>query len=279
LPFGTSERGAIVARLQASRYEMKYIVSESTARFMKDFVLTYLQPDEHSRPEQKYGYPVRSLYLDTRHLSLYRQTVRGIKNRFKLRIRFYDDNPAHPVFMEIKRRQTDVIRKQRAAVTREAARRFLSGFDLTDDDLMYDNADERKLVKSFHAMRDFCYLKKEILADASLYVCYYREAFVSKANNTLRVTFDRDVRACPYFLDDSLFSPGRGVATAIPGVILEIKFTNQYPGWINEMVRQFQIQRRSVPKYIECIDAALFRHGFDGVRCGGILTRARVGAL
>jgi SPX domain protein involved in polyphosphate accumulation len=268
-----------VARLQASRFEMKYIVSESTARFMKDYILTYLEPDEHSRPEQRHGYPVRSLYLDTRNLSLYRQTVRGIKNRFKLRIRFYDDNPGHPVFMEIKRRETEVIRKQRAAVTRDAARRFLRGFDLSDDDLMYDNADERKLVKSFHAMRDFCNLTKEILADASLYVCYYREAFVSKANNTLRVTFDRDVRGCPYRLDDTLFAPAKGVATAIQGVILEIKFTNQYPGWINEMVRQFQIQRRSVPKYIECVDAALYRRGFEGMRIDGVLARARVGAL
>ena len=102
---------------------------------------------------------------------------------------------------------------------------------------------------------------------------------MSKANNSLRVTFDRNIRGCPYFLNDGLFAPGEGVATAIPGVILEIKFTNQYPGWINEMVRQFQLQRRSVPKYNECINAAFFRRGFDRLRVDGVLGRAAVGAL
>jgi hypothetical protein len=195
-----------------------------------------------------------------------------------LRIRFYDDNPDHPAFLEIKRRETEVIRKQRAAVRREAVKRFLEGFDLTTDDLMYDNADEHKQVKSFHAMRDFCELTNQISADASLYVCYHREAFVSKRNNSLRVTFDRGVHGCPYELQNGLFRPRAGVSTAIRGVILEVKFTNQYPGWINEMVRQFELQRRSVPKYIECIDAAHYRRGFAGRRLDGVLARARVGA-
>ena len=52
---------------------------------------------------------ITSLYLDSSALHLYRQTVQGIKNRFKLRIRFYDDNPGNPAFLEIKRRVTDVI--------------------------------------------------------------------------------------------------------------------------------------------------------------------------
>jgi hypothetical protein len=245
---------------------------------MKDYVLTYLVPDEHSRPGQKHGYPVKSLYLDTRDLALYRQTVRGIKNRFKLRIRFYDDDPSHPAFLEIKRRETEVIRKQRAAVRRDAVRRFLEGFDLTSDDLMYDNADEHKQVKSFHAMRDFAQLSKQISADGSLYVCYHREAFVSKNNNSLRVTFDRAVHGCPFDLYKGLFAPTDGVDSGIPGVILEVKFTNQYPGWINGMVRQFQLQRRSVPKYIECIDAARRSRNFGGRRASGVLARAKVGA-
>jgi hypothetical protein len=267
-----------VARLQASRYELKYLISESAARFAKDYVLTYLEPDEHTRPEHKHGYPVKSLYLDTRDLKLYRQTVRGVKNRFKLRIRFYDDNPDHPAFLEIKQRQTEVIRKQRAAVRREAVARFLQGYNLTADDLMYDNADEHQQVKSFNAMQTFFELTNQISADGSLYVCYHREAFVSKRNNSLRVTFDRGVHGCPFERNNGLFVPRRGVNTTIRGVILEVKFTNQYPGWINEMVQHFELQRRSVPKYIECIDAAYYRRGFAGRRYDGVLARARVGA-
>ena len=69
-----------MARLQASRFEMKYIITEDAARFMREYVLTHLVPDEHSRPDQKHGYPVKSLYLDTRDLKLYRQTGRAPPN-------------------------------------------------------------------------------------------------------------------------------------------------------------------------------------------------------
>ena len=58
------------------------------------------------------SYRICSLYIDSPQLFLYNQTVLGEKNRFKLRIRFYDDDPAHPAFLEIKRRVTDVILKE-----------------------------------------------------------------------------------------------------------------------------------------------------------------------
>lgn len=45
-------------------------------------------------------------------------------NRFKLRIRFYDDIPASPAFLETERRLTDVIRKERAALRREGIYRL-----------------------------------------------------------------------------------------------------------------------------------------------------------
>ena len=48
------------------------------------------------------GYHVHSLYLDSPAYELYHETTEGVKNRFKLRMRFYDDSPEAPVFLEIK---------------------------------------------------------------------------------------------------------------------------------------------------------------------------------
>jgi len=56
--------------------------------------------------------------LDNPGLSLCHATIDGVKNRFKLRIRFYDHVESNPVFFEIKRRVNDVILKERAAVRR-----------------------------------------------------------------------------------------------------------------------------------------------------------------
>jgi len=113
--------------LQSSSYEYKYYVDEGRARAIRLFVESYLEPDEFLIRFGGIGYPVCSLYLDNSGLLLYDQTIQGQKNRFKLRIRFYDYNDENPAFLEIKRRETDVIKKKRAAVTREGARRVILG--------------------------------------------------------------------------------------------------------------------------------------------------------
>src|SRR5688572_32254621 len=93
--------------LQACRYELKYIIDESQARYLRALIKGYTEPDEHMGDPgsaSAWGYPVRSLYLDNPSLELCRQTMQGIKNRYKLRIRFYDEQPTSPVFLEIKQR-------------------------------------------------------------------------------------------------------------------------------------------------------------------------------
>ena len=62
--------------------------------------------DEHMAGDGPDGYRVCSLYLDTPQLALYRQSKDGIKNRYKLRIRFYDEDADGPAFLEIKQRTT-----------------------------------------------------------------------------------------------------------------------------------------------------------------------------
>ena len=54
-------------------------------------------------------YPIVSLYLDSPDLQLCRESLTGVKNRFKLRIRSYTDEPEYPRFLEIKRRINQVI--------------------------------------------------------------------------------------------------------------------------------------------------------------------------
>ena len=97
-------------RFQTSRYELKYIIDERRAGDVRDYIRSYLVPDEHADPAAGNSYPVHSLYLDSPALMLFRSTVDCLKNRFKLRIRFYDDDPAHPVFLEIKRRLAELER-------------------------------------------------------------------------------------------------------------------------------------------------------------------------
>ena len=78
-------------QLMRSRYELKYVIDGVTARGVRDFARSYLQRDEHAIAAMGYAYPIYSVYIDSPGLMLYHQTVQGQKNRYKLRVRYYDD--------------------------------------------------------------------------------------------------------------------------------------------------------------------------------------------
>lgn len=238
-------------RLQASRFELKYVIDEARALGVREFISSHLEPDEHVRQSTNDSYSVHSLYLDSPDLVLYRQTACGAKNRFKLRIRFYDGNPDGPAFLEIKRRVTDVICKERAAVRRAAVESLVDGRWPDASHLMGENND----AKSISALQNFCSLCESVGAAARIYVCYLREAYVCPDSDQVRVTFDRQLLGSPFHRDTCLIPPAEGSVPDVGGVILELKFTDRFPPWMREMVQAFNLQRRSVPKYNMCIEA------------------------
>jgi hypothetical protein len=237
-------------RLQARRFELKYIVDPGRARAIGDFLRGHLVLDAHSRPGPDPAYRVCSLYLDSPRLELYQQTCQGLKNRFKLRMRFYDSDPSHPVFLEVKRRETDVICKQRAAVTRESAKLLLHGI-CPDASQLFDVSEDGK---SRSALENFWRLCRQVEADTVAYVSYMREAYVSPTDDRLRVTFDRSLVGSLAEPQPALSVPRDGSGTDVGGVILEIKFTDSFPKWISQMVQLFDLERQSVPKYVHCVE-------------------------
>ncbi len=115
----TELRNMAAPSLQKQRFELKYIMDEAQALAIRDFVRCYLDLDPHGEGQPDLSYPVHSLYLDSPSMQLYHSTINGNKNRFKLRVRFYDENQDSPVFLEIKRRMNNIISKKRVGVKRE----------------------------------------------------------------------------------------------------------------------------------------------------------------
>ncbi len=205
------EKMSFQHNLQSSRFEFKYIVDEQCAAGIRAFVQSHLEPDDFADPDQGNSYRISSLYLDNSELFLYRQTVVGEKNRFKLRIRFYDNNPGGPAFLEIKRRVTDVILKKRARVTREGVFHLLGGEGPDQSWLMGNNGDG----KAGKALLNFCSLSGSLGAAATVYVSYRREAYVSPSSNSIRVTFDRQLLGNPYERGTSLSLPTQGASPEV----------------------------------------------------------------
>jgi len=235
--------------LEVYRYERKFVVAETTAVAIRRFVASYLVLDEHMAGEGPDGYRVCSLYLDTPHLGLYRQSRQGLKNRYKLRIRFYDEAAESPAYLEIKKRTTETIHKLRAVIPKPAAERLLRGGEIMTADLL-SNGDT-----SLRALTEFSDCRERLHAEGSAFVDYRREAYVSGSAEACRVVFDRHIVGHPYYSGCGLAPPEEASPVAAKGVVLELKYNGRAPRWMHDLVTSFNLQRRSFPKYVYCVDA------------------------
>lgn len=238
-------------KMQTNRFELKYVIDEQRASDVREYIRGYLEPDAHARNNPACSYPVYSLYMDAPTLVLYRQTTHGLKNRFKLRIRFYNDEPTSPAFLEIKRRLSGVICKERAALRREGVEILLSGGRPNMSHLVQSSGNR----DAEGALDRFCSLCEELGAVGVTYVGYMREAYVLPNSDNLRVTFDRQLRGQEFDLREGLAVPTRGVAPNVEGVILELKFVDRFPSWMQDMVWALDLDRCSMAKYVHCIEA------------------------
>jgi len=76
-----------IDRTLHSRFECKYMVNSLLVPEIRQYIQPFVEPDRFAALHPGYRYPICSLYLDTDDLALYMQTVGGLKNRFKLRVR------------------------------------------------------------------------------------------------------------------------------------------------------------------------------------------------
>lgn len=234
-------------RMQHQRFEYKYIVTEEVALGVRDFVSSYLEPDEFGATRTDLSYPVHSLYLDSPDLALYQHTINGDRNRFKLRMRFYESGGDRPVYFEIKRRSNNAIRKERAAVRREAAGELLAGYLPGRGHLVRDTPE------AWHALENFTGLVHRLNAIPQSHVCYLREAWVEGGGNSVRITLDREVRSEPRHTLS--FDPRTTDPIPVFGdaVVLELKFTARFPNWFNHLVQAFGLRQGSAAKYVDGI--------------------------
>ena len=229
--------------MQASRFELKYLISEATAHRVRDFVLSYLNIDEYGIGQPNNAYPVHSLYLDSDDLQIYWRTINGDKNRYKLRLRYYSEKPGTPVFFEIKRRMKDIIMKQRGGVKHEAVPRVLAGQLPLASEMLTNNP------KHLEAIERFIHLMMHVHARPRVHIFYMREAYVSD-DDQVRVTMDRRVLTEPNLAGRIKTGMAEPVHSYGDFVILELKFTNRFPDWFRQLVRVADVMQSGAAKYV-----------------------------
>jgi len=225
------------------RYELKYHITEAQAAAVENFIKPYIHLDRYSRVQPDGYYPISSLYLDSDQFTLCRETLTGKKNRVKLRVRTYSDDPANPRFFEIKRRINNVILKSRAGVPEYLVEPIINGRIPTATENTQDD----------NTLRQFCLYMTSLNAKPVVLVKYRRKAYEDDSDNRVRITIDRNLCFKSTRKPEVTLNGSGWQSVPIDFVILEIKFTARYPGWLSSMVKSLGLKSSPMSKYTSSI--------------------------
>ena len=224
----------------ATRFEIKYRIQPAQAEAIRQWLPRHMEADAYGEGGSAM-YDVHSLYLDSSDWSIYRDTRNGAFARFKLRARCYKFEGPSPVFLEVKARQGEAMTKTRAAVPREEALHILRG--------QIPNGAE-----PFPALENFRTEMDRRRAFPRVWVTYRRSAWVGGERGLVRITFDDHIKCAPPTADLSA-PPQWWFLPEVKGlVVLEVKYNGSYPQWVAELVRKFDLERKSMSKYRHAVD-------------------------
>jgi hypothetical protein len=109
----------------------------------------------------------------------------------------------------------------------------------------------------FDAQKDasnFFYFYKLKNYSPVVLVTYDREAYYSKNDSTLRITFDKNLRSMPLPKTSNLFEDLKLKSAMPKNFILEIKFFSGFPDWLQKILQRFELRREAISKYTISVD-------------------------
>lgn len=235
--------------------ELNYVVSEAKAQAVRNYLMGCVLMgvvyfDEWCVGQPNWSYSVHTIYLDSDDLTLYWRANGDPEHRMELRIRYHDLAPGSPAWLEIKRRLSDVVLRERCAVRIELIPRWLSG-EAPLADLLTSQA-----TKDLQASMKFKELVETLRVKPRLHVAYQRECYVD-ATNVVRVSMDRHIVCEP------CLGPELGLRMKSPrclfdsGVLLELNYGRRCPNWFLDLVEHFNLTSCGADKYLEGMDALL----------------------
>ena len=221
-------------KIKTYRNEWKYQITNQELSLLKSRISKVLEIDSHIKENDRYY--IHSLYFyDNKDTSVY-TTSSGLSNRYKWRIRYYDDDLSY-IVLEKKIKKESRCHKKSCLITIDEYDCIVNG-NITE--LVYDT--NKDLIKEL--ARDillFNYRPKVIID-------YDRIAYVEEVTN-VRITFDMHISASydlEHFLDRDYTR-----FYLLPSHInlLEVKFDKILPSYIRHIVESYNFKQTSFSKY------------------------------
>lgn len=236
--------------MKPMRLEYKFRVRKEHLNELREALRPFVFVDEYADREIAKEYTCRSIYYDTLKFEDYHDKLAGFKSRKKLRIRGYNQPNEHSVvFLEIKRKHENHISKNRAPLLYSNLDNLLANQDFEKFLLKKNNfLDMQKDASNF-----FYFYKLKNYSPVVL-VTYDREAYFSKHDSTLRITFDKNLRSFPLPETSDIYVDDRLKPAMLKEFILEIKFFNGFPQWLQKILQRYELKREAISKYVICVD-------------------------
>ena len=218
------------------RHELKYHITPAELTVLRGVLAPVMQLDPNGNENNEYH--IRSLYFDTINDDALEEKIAGVGNRKKYRIRIYNFSDK-VIKLECKSKYGDLISKQSVSIPRELAEQLIAG-------------DPDGLQRMRHPLLHDVYreMRTRLLRPAVI-VDYVREAYIHQAEE-VRISFDKQVRTGLYSVD--LFNPQIPTYPVFddPVEILEVKFDEFLPSYLQSILSGITAQRSAVSKYTWC---------------------------
>lgn len=212
------------------RVEKKFVIDEFQFKYLINAIGSLMTED-------KYGESIISnIYFDTKNFRLIRDSLTKPVYKEKLRLRGYGEvTDSSNVFVEIKKKFKGVVYKRRINL------KYCDALDYLYYDIPLRS--ETQISREIDWFRNY-YTGLE----PKMFISYDRQAFYSKEDPQLRITFDTDITWRNYDLD--LRAGVYGQVMTNPGqYVMEIKFANAMPLWLCRILSELKIYKTSYSKY------------------------------
>ena len=218
------------------RHEYKYFITPAELTALRGLLRPVLPLDPNG--DERGEYHIRSLYFDTIYDDALYEKIAGVGERKKYRIRIYNFS-SRVIKLECKSKYGDLISKQSVSIPRDLADQLIAG----DPEGL-----QRMRHPLFHDV--FREMRTRLLRPAVV-VDYVREAYIHPAQE-VRITFDKQLRTGLFSHD--MFNRDLPTYPVFddPVEILEVKYDEFLPTYLQGMLSGITAQRSAVSKYTYC---------------------------
>lgn len=221
------------------RYEKKYILTKAQHEQFLERANEHLETDQYGESV------ICNLYYDTPFYDLIRSSIEKPVYKEKLRLRSYgvprkEDN----TFIEIKKKYDGIVYKRRIELSLEESTKYL------DHGISPSRVNQIK--------KEIDYFISYYQPVKKMYIAYDRIAMIGKYDDSIRVTFDRNIR---YRMHDLDLGKGDYGTLVLPPetVLMEIKVAGAYPLWMVSILSDLQLYPTSFSKYGSCYKRELIK--------------------